>query len=56
MVLCSNNKLLKGGSKNKKNLKGGMNLGFTVKDIIIIGSNAIIDAMFLNKGINFLYD
>ena len=35
-VVVSNNKLLKGGSKNKKNLKGGMNLGFTVKDIIII--------------------
>ena len=34
-VVVSNNKLLKGGSRNK-NIKGGMKLGFTVKDIIII--------------------
>jgi hypothetical protein len=27
----------------------------TVSEITIIGSNAIIDAIFLNKGIDFFY-
>ena len=41
-VVAGNNKLLNGGSNNKKKLRGGMNLGFTVKDIILIMTMLLI--------------